>query len=129
MKRRDVIKAGAVTGALAVVGVSVSSCANETAVTMSADSITTADIPVGGGVVVAEPPVVLTQPTAGEINAFTSICPHQGCKVSEVSNNEIFCPCHGSKFSALDGSVIQGPATEGLAAAAVAVDGTKVSFG
>ncbi len=129
MKRRDVLKAGAVTGALAVVGISVTSCANETAVTMSADSITTADIPIGGGVVVAEPPVVLTQPTAGEINAFTSICPHQGCKVSEVSNNEIFCPCHGSKFSALDGSVIQGPATEGLAAAAVAVDGTKVSFG
>jgi Rieske Fe-S protein len=129
MKRRDVLKAGAVTGALAVVGVSVSSCANETAMTMSADSITTADIPVGGGVVVAEPPVVLTQPTAGEIKAFTSICPHQGCKVSEVSNNEIYCPCHGSKFSALDGSVIQGPATEGLAAAAVAVDGTKVSFG
>jgi nitrite reductase/ring-hydroxylating ferredoxin subunit len=129
MKRRDVLKAGAVTGALAVVGVSVSSCANETAVTMSADSITLADIPIGGGVVVSEPPVVLTQPTAGEVKAFTSICPHQGCKVSEVTNNEIYCPCHGSKFSALDGSVIQGPATEGLAAAAVAVDGTKVSFG
>lgn len=128
MKRRDVLKAGAVTGALAVVGVSVISCANET-VTMSADSITLADIPVGGGVVVAEPPVVLTQPTAGEVKAFTSICPHQGCKVSEVTNNEIYCPCHGSKFSALDGSVIQGPAIEGLAAAAVAVDGTKVSFG
>lgn len=128
MKRRDVLKAGAVTGALAAVGVSVSSCANET-VTMSADSIALADIPVGGGVVVTEPPVVLTQPTAGEVKAFTSICPHQGCKVSEVTNSEIYCPCHGSKFSALDGSVIQGPATEGLAAAAVAVDGTKVSFG
>jgi Rieske Fe-S protein len=87
------------------------------------------DIPVGGGVIVSEPPVVLTQPTAGDVKAFTSICPHQGCKVSEVSNNEIYCPCHGSKFSALDGSVIQGPATEGLSAAAVAVDGTKVSFG
>ena len=129
MKRRDVLKAGAVTGALAVVGVSVSACANETAVTMSVDSIEVADIPVGGGVIVSEPPVVITQPTAGEVKAFTSICPHQGCKVSEVSNNEIYCPCHGSKFSALDGSVIQGPATEGLAAAAVAVDGTKVSFG
>ena len=129
MKRRDVLKAGAVTGALAVVGVSVSSCAKETAVTMSADSIAVTDIPVGGGVVVAEPPVVLTQPAMGEFKAFTSICPHQGCKVSEVTNNEIYCPCHGSKFSALDGSVIQGPATEGLAAAAVAVDGTKVSFG
>jgi nitrite reductase/ring-hydroxylating ferredoxin subunit len=129
MKRRDVLKAGAVTGAFAVVGVSVASCANETAVTMSADSISVADIPVGGGVIVSEPPVVLTQPTEGEIKAFTSICPHQGCKVSEVSDNAIFCPCHGSIFSALDGSVIQGPATEGLAAAAVAVDGTKVSFG
>lgn len=129
MNRRDVLKAGAVTGAIAVAGVSVSSCANEAAVTMSADSITLTDIPVGGGVVVSEPPVVLTQPTAGEIKAFTAICPHQGCKVSEVSNNEIYCPCHGSKFSAVDGSVIQGPAVEGLAAAAVAVDGTKVSFG
>jgi Rieske Fe-S protein len=129
MKRRDVLKAGAVTGALAVVGVSVSSCAKEAAVTMSADSIAVTDIPVGGGVIVSEPPVVLTQPTAGDVKAFTSICPHQGCKVSEVSNNEIYCPCHGSKFSALDGSVIQGPATEGLSAAAVAVDGTKVSFG
>jgi len=134
MKRRDVLKAGAVTGALAVVGVSVGACANETAGTESAGTesagtMALADIPVGGGVVVADPPIVLTQPTAGEVNAFTSICPHQGCKVSEVSNNEIFCPCHGSKFSALDGSVIQGPATEGLAAAAVALDGTKVSFG
>ena len=129
MNRRDVLKAGAVTGAIAVVGVAVSSCANETAVTMSADSISLADIPVGGGVVVSEPPVVVTQPAAGEVKAFTSICPHQGCKVSDVSNNEIFCPCHGSIFSALDGSVIQGPATEGLAAAAVSLNGTKVSFG
>ena len=129
MKRRDVLKAGAVTGALAVAGVTVSSCAKETAVTMSAESITVTDIPIGGGVIVSEPPVVLTQPTAGDVKAFTSICPHQGCKVSEVSNNEIYCPCNGSKFSALDGSVIQGPAIEGLAAAAVAVDGTKVSFG
>jgi nitrite reductase/ring-hydroxylating ferredoxin subunit len=129
MKRRDVLKAGAVTGALVVTGVTVSSCASETATTMSADAISLADIPVGGGVVVDEPPVVLTQPTAGDVKAFTSICPHQGCKVSEVADNEIYCPCHGSKFSALDGSVIQGPATEGLSAAAVSVDGTKVSFG
>lgn len=144
MKRRDVLKAGAVTGALAVVGVSVGACANETAGTESAGAessaamsagtvlagtIALADIPVGGGVVVAEPPVVLTQPTAGEVKAFTSICPHQGCLVSEVSNNEIYCPCHGSKFSSLDGSVIAGPAIEGLATAAVTVDGTNVSFG
>lgn len=129
MKRRDVLKAGAVTGALVVTGVTLSSCASESAITMSADSISLADIPVGGGIVIAEPPIVVTQPTAGDVKAFTSICPHQGCKVSNVTDNAIFCPCHGSKFSALDGSVIQGPATEGLGAAAVSVEGTKVSFG
>jgi len=144
MKRRDVLKGGAVTGALIATGITLSACASEdsgesksenaseggsASAAVAAGSIALSDIPVGGGVVIAEPPVVVTQPAAGEVKAFTSICPHQGCKVSDVSNNEIFCACHGSKFSALDASVIQGPAVEGLAAAAVSVDGTTVSFG
>ena len=128
MKRRDVLKAGVVTGALAATGVAVTSCASESA-TVPAGSISLEDIPVGGGIVIAEPPVVLTQPSEGEIAAFSSICPHQGCKVNRVSENQIFCPCHGSIFSAVDGSVIVGPATEGLSAATVAIDGTKVSVG
>lgn len=136
MKRRDVLKAGAVTGALIATGVTLSACATDSAsenedasAAVAVGSIALADIPVGGGVVVADPPVVVTQPTAGDVKAFTAICPHQGCLVSDVSNNEILCACHGSKFSALDGSVIQGPAVEGLSAALVSVDGTKVSFG
>lgn len=85
-----------------------------------------ADIPVGGGVILDDPAVVITQPTEGEVKAFTAICTHQGCLVSEVVDNEIFCPCHGSKFSAVDGSVIVGPATTGLSAAGVVVDGGSV---
>jgi nitrite reductase/ring-hydroxylating ferredoxin subunit len=46
--------------------------------------------------------------------------------VSEVVDNEIVCPCHGSKFSAMDGSVIAGPATTGLTAAGVVVEGGSV---
>lgn len=84
------------------------------------------DIPVGGGVIIAEPAVVLTQPTEGEVKAFNAICTHQGCLVSEVVNNEIICPCHGSKFSAMDGSVIQGPAQTPLESAGVTVDGGGV---
>lgn len=80
------------------------------------------DIPVGGGLILIEEAIVLTQPTDGDVKAFTAICTHQGCLVSSVVNNEISCPCHGSKFSATDGSVIQGPATQPLAAAGVAVD-------
>ncbi len=127
MKRRDVLKAGALSGVLALTGVAASSCSSETA-TMSSDSISLTDIPVGGGMIIAEPPLVVTQPSQGEVKAFTSICTHQGCKVNAVSDNQIFCPCHGSIFSAIDGSVIRGPATEGLSAAAVSVDGTQINF-
>lgn len=84
------------------------------------------DIPVGGGVIIAEPAVVITQPTAGDIKAFTAVCTHQGCLVSKVENNEIICPCHGSRFSASDGSVIQGPAQTPLQPAGVAVEGGSV---
>lgn len=84
------------------------------------------DIPVGGGVILVEPAVVITQPTAGDVKAFTAICTHQGCLVSEVVDNEIICPCHGSRFSATDGSVITGPATTPLTSAGVAVEGGSV---
>jgi nitrite reductase/ring-hydroxylating ferredoxin subunit len=46
--------------------------------------------------------------------------------VSQVVDNEIICPCHGSRFSAVDGSVTSGPATTGLTAAGVAVEGGGV---
>ena len=39
------------------------------------------DIPVGGGVIIDEPAVVITQPAEGEVKAFTAICTHQGCLV------------------------------------------------
>ena len=85
-----------------------------------------ADVPVGGGVVMSDPPVVVTQPKAGEIKGFTAICPHAGCLVGSVTADEIICPCHGSRFSAVDGSVTSGPAQQGLAPAAVSVQGANV---
>ena len=65
------------------------------------------DVPVGGGFVNEEVAVVVTQPNDGSIKAFTAVCPHQGCLVSEVVENEIICPCHGSRFSAVDGAVLR----------------------
>lgn len=88
----------------------------------------TADVPVGGGVVIEEPPVVLTQPSAGEFKGFTAICPHQGCLVSEVVDAEIVCRCHGSTFSIIDGAVIQGPAGEGLAPEPIAVQDGSITL-
>ena len=78
-------------------------------------------VAVGSGVVYDGPKVGVTQPAGGDVRGFTAVCPHQGCLVSEVTNNEILCPCHGSLFSAEDGAVITGPATTGLAPVSVTV--------
>ena len=41
---------------------------------------------------------------------LTRTCPHQGCKLSYKTDQNIFiCPCHNSKFN-LDGNCISGPA-------------------
>ncbi|MDX6761293.1 Rieske (2Fe-2S) protein [Streptomyces sp. F8] len=74
-----------------------------------------ADVPVGGGKVLKEQKVVVTQPTAGSFRCFTAVCPHQGCLVTKVENNAINCACHNSEFKATDGAVVKGPATKGLA--------------
>ena len=84
-------------------------------------------VPVGGGVVLAGKGIVVTQPSQGTFRGFTSVCTHAGCSVGSVSNREIICPCHGSRFSIVDGSVTHGPTRNGLAAIAVKlVDGYVV---
>ncbi|HEY9369162.1 Rieske (2Fe-2S) protein [Streptomyces sp.] len=88
----------------------------------------TTDIPQGGGKVFADKGVVVTQPTAGEFKAFSSSCTHSGCAVKEVTDGTITCPCHGSAFSAADGSVKQGPATRPLPPAEIKVDGDSITL-
>lgn len=88
----------------------------------------TTDIPEGGGKVFADQGVVVTQPTAGTYKAFSSKCTHQGCAVKGIADNVITCPCHNSQFSATDGSVKKGPATQPLAAANITVDGDSIKL-
>ncbi|MEV6579239.1 Rieske (2Fe-2S) protein [Streptomyces sp. NPDC051582] len=72
-------------------------------------------VPVGGGTVLKEEKLVVTQPTAGSFRCFTAVCTHQGCLVNKVAAGTIDCPCHGSKFQITDGAVAHGPATRPLA--------------
>lgn len=89
--------------------------------------VATSEVPVGGGIILSEANLVVTQPTEGEFKAFSSACTHQGTPVNEVDGAEIVCPNHGSRFSVEDGSALTGPATVPLETIAVEVrDGEVV---
>jgi Rieske Fe-S protein len=93
------------------------------------DGIPASDVPVGGGIVLAEEETVLTQPTEGEFRAFTAICTHAQCLVTSVSDGTIHCPCHGSQYSIEDGSVTGGPAPAALAEVDLTVHGDRIVLG
>lgn len=86
----------------------------------------TADVPVGGGTILASRKIVVTQPKAGTFAAFTAVCTHAGCLVGSVTGGTINCPCHGSKFSIANGSVVNGPATSPLAPVTIRIHGTAI---
>jgi glycine/D-amino acid oxidase-like deaminating enzyme/nitrite reductase/ring-hydroxylating ferredoxin subunit len=53
---------------------------------------------------------------SGALHAVSAVCTHLGCVVSWNPAEESWdCPCHGSRFAA-DGTAIQGPAVDDLAA-------------
>ncbi|MFE0929072.1 Rieske (2Fe-2S) protein [Streptomyces mutabilis] len=86
----------------------------------------TSDIPVGGGRILTDEKIVVTQPEQGTFKAFSAVCTHQNCLVSQVRDGTIDCACHGSRFSITDGSVEQGPATRPLPEERIAVEGNSV---
>ena len=88
-----------------------------------------ADVPEGGGAVVDGPggtKIVVARISATEVKAYDATCPHQGSTVAEPSGGTITCPSHGSQFGASDGKVKKGPATSGLRAVGVRVDGDQI---
>ncbi|MBV6697537.1 Rieske (2Fe-2S) protein [Kitasatospora aureofaciens] len=80
-------------------------------------------VPEGGGKVFREQKIVVTQPTAGQFKAFSAKCTHAGCVVDQVKDQQIQCPCHGSRFAVADGAVQDGPAPSPLPAYTVTVEG------
>ena len=88
-------------------------------------TVPASDVPVGGGTILPEQMVVVTQPAKGEFKAFSAVCTHQGCPVQSISDGTINCPCHGSQFSVEDGSVVHGPATKALESVDASVEGDQ----
>ena len=92
---------------------------------------TTAAGPVGGAKLAKADGTtwLVAQPSAGQFVCHSGICTHEGCPLTEVSGDEGICQCHGSKFNANTGAVIQGPATKPLAKQSVSVSGGNVVLG
>jgi cytochrome b6-f complex iron-sulfur subunit len=88
-------------------------------------------VPVGGAVAASDAngkPIIIAQPTKGKVVALSAICTHMGCTVA-VNAAELDCPCHGSKFNAMTGAVLGGPAPSPLPTIAVEVKNGNVVAG
>lgn len=113
--------------AVALAGCGNGSTGGETPATESGAVLTTTgDVPVGGGVILSEERVVVTQPTEGEFKAFSAVCTHQSCVVNNVDDGVIGCNCHGSRFDAGTGEVLGGPAPSPLPEVSITVEGDQI---
>ncbi|RFA10534.1 hypothetical protein B7R54_15965 [Subtercola boreus] len=89
-----------------------------------------ADVPVGQATTVTfdGQEILVAQPTAGTVVAFSSVCPHQGCAVA-FAKTDFACPCHGSTFELATGDVTRGPAQKGLTPVSLTVSGDTIVAG
>jgi cytochrome b6-f complex iron-sulfur subunit len=89
---------------------------------------TTADLPPGGGKVVAlgsKPAIVVN--TAQGVRAYSAICTHLGCVVAwNDMIGAIQCPCHDGRFNPASGAVISGPPPAPLPPITVTVEGDQI---
>ena len=85
-------------------------------------------VPVGGAVSATgkgDAKLLVCQPTAGKVVAFSAICTHMGCTVAP-GKTSLDCPCHGSKYDLATGKVLAGPAPRPLPSVAVVLEGKNV---
>jgi nitrite reductase/ring-hydroxylating ferredoxin subunit len=67
----------------------------------------------------------------GELHAFSDVCTHRQCSLSEgdLDGTTVTCPCHGSEFDVTSGDVLAGPAVEPVQTFEVAVDDGELKIG
>ena len=71
--------------------------------------------------------VLLVRLDPDKVLAFSAICTHAGCEVTDLVDQHLFCPCHESTFDPLNqGKVIDGPATKALPALPLKVEDGKL---
>ncbi|MCX6402299.1 MAG: Rieske (2Fe-2S) protein [Propionibacteriales bacterium] len=96
------------------------------AVDSGAELASKSEVPVGGGIILTEEKIVITQPTEGDFQAFTAVCTHQGLLVTSVEEGTIRCANHGSSYDAASGDATGGPASGPLAPVGITFDGDRI---
>jgi cytochrome b6-f complex iron-sulfur subunit len=138
LTRRTVIAAGLAAAETAGVA-AIAGCSSNTKAAPAASSDSSggppplaklSSIPVGASVraTLNGKPIMISQPTAGTVVAFTATCTHLGCTVAPAGK-QFHCPCHGSIYDSATGTVISGPAPRPLAAIPVKIDSGNVVAG
>lgn len=125
--RREVLAAGAAIAAALLAGCSDDDDDEKPSLSGGTVDVPKSDVPVGGGIVLEDSRVVVTQPVEGTFLAFSAVCTHEGCIVREVRPTGIYCACHGSLFDASDGSALEGPAEDPLLPTSVTDNGDTLT--
>lgn len=125
-KRREFLKAALCVGAGLCFPALLASCSSETKPTepggtVELDLATVPELQQVGGAVKKTfaphnggRPVLIIRLGQSEFVVFSTVCTHQGCEVELPQGGAIPCLCHGSRFAAADGHVLQGPASRAL---------------
>ncbi|MDJ0381365.1 Rieske (2Fe-2S) protein [Streptomyces sp. G-G2] len=88
-----------------------------------------AEVPVGGSKLYRNEKLIVHCPAEGQYTAFSAQCTHAGCVLDKIVAGHGNCPCHGSRFEAATGKVVQGPATDPLPSVPVRAEGGKLIAG
>ncbi|MCS0603295.1 Rieske (2Fe-2S) protein [Streptomyces sp. LP11] len=83
----------------------------------------------GGAKLYREQNVVVSRGEDGALKAYGTICTHAGCAINKLEDTTLICPCHGSRFDAMTGKVVQSPATAPLPALSVKTDKGRIVAG
>jgi Rieske Fe-S protein len=131
LRRRTVLRGAALTP---VAGLGLVACggagaggdrsggAVEPGVELGAES----DVPAGGTKLYADRKVVVSRGEDGALTAWSTVCTHAGCVMTELDGTTITCGCHGSRFDAANGQVLNPPATVPLTEVPVKVENGKI---
>ena len=76
---------------------------------------------------IAGSPITIAN-VGGTYYGFHDVCTHMGCSLAEgvLEGTVVTCPCHGSQFDIITGSVRRGPAIDPVSTYTVRIEGDTI---